>query len=284
MTKLILPRREIIRPTRRSFLAGLAGGLIAAPAIVRAGSLTLLGSGKPPGGGGGLGLQNNCTAFWEFENTSWTDATGNGTTLTAVGSPTSVSGKVGNAASLGNSANALTANSNTNISAGGGSFSIAAWVNTGGAPPGNNTILFNKDLGTFSNREWGFASRFSGSNRWSFSCYNTGSTEFAALATAGSGDVSSGWHYLVGTYNSGSKALVFYLDGSVTGSGATLTGTLGSSASATLNFGRTGTNTPTSINPYLVDQAGFWKNRILSASDVTALYNGGSGLSWAAMA
>ena len=50
MTKFILPRREIIRPTRRSLLTGLAVGLVAAPAIARAGSLTLLGAGKPSGG------------------------------------------------------------------------------------------------------------------------------------------------------------------------------------------------------------------------------------------
>ncbi len=275
MVRLILPRRR--------FLIAGAASLIAAPAIVRA-QIPLTGAGKGrPGGGGSLGLRTNCTAFWEFENTSWADATGNGTTLTAVGSPTSVAGKVGNAGSVGNSANALTANSNTNIISGGGSFSAAVWVNSVALGIGNHHI-FNKRLGTFGNDEWGFGVTFSGSNRWSFSCFNTGSTGFDALAASGSGNFSTGWHLLVGTYDSATKALVLYLDGAASGSGATLTGTLGSSASATLNFGRVGAGTPTSINPVLVDQAGFWKGRILSASDVTALYNSGNGLSWAAMA
>ncbi len=233
--------------------------------------------------GGGLGLQTDLTAFWEFENTGWTDATGNGTTLTAVGSPTSVTGKVGNAASLGNSANALTAASNTNISAGGGSFSAAVWVNSASVP-GQTTAIFNKDLNTFGNREWGFGSTFSGTNRWSCLVSNTSTTTFTAVAASGSGDFSTGWHHLVMTYDSGSKAVVLYLDGSATGTGATLTGTLNSSASATLNFGRMGAGTPIGSNPILVDQAGFWKGRVLSAADVTALYNGGSGLSYAAMA
>lgn len=231
-------------------------------------------------GGGSLGLQTNCTGFWEFENTSWTDATGNGTTLTGVGSPTSVSGKVGNAASLGNSANALTASDNTNINSGGASFSVAVWVN---GSPGSNFRIFNKDNNNFGNREWGLGVTFSGTSRWNFSCFNTGTTQFQAIAASGSGDFSSGWHHLVGTYNSSTKALVLYLDGAASGSGATLTGTLNSSASAPLNFGMD-VGTISAANPLLVDQAGFWKGRILSSGDVTALYNGGSGLSWAAMA
>lgn len=231
--------------------------------------------------GGGLGLQTSCTAFWSFEDTSWTDDTGNGTTLTAVGSPTSVSGKVGNAASLGNSTHALTAASNTNILAAAGSFSVAVWVNAPTNPSGN---IFSKDLNTFGNREWGFDVIFSGSNRWAFKCFNTSSTAFSALAAAGSGDYSTGWHHLVGTYDGATKQILFYLDGAASGSGNTLTGTAGSSASATLNFGRVAAATPTSVNPLLVDQAGFWKGRILSAGDVTALYNGGAGLSYAAMA
>lgn len=79
-------------------------------------------------------------------------------------------------------------------------------------------------------------------------------------------------------------APTLYLDGASSGSGATLTGTMQSTSSATLNFGRVGTNTPSAINPLLLDQCGFWKGRVLSASDVTALYNSGNGLSWAAMA
>jgi hypothetical protein len=267
---------------RRGFLKAASGLLVPAiPAIIRPASAQgpiLPGPGLPVASGA-LGLQTNCTGFWEFENTSWTDATGNGTTLTGVGSPTSVAGKVGNAASLGNSANALTAASNTNISAGGGSFSAAAWFNL----PANvsaSTLMYNKDLNTFGNREWGFGNVFSGSNKWNFSCFNTGTTEFFATAAA---SFSTGWHYVVGTYDSGTKALTIYVDGSVSGSGATLTGTLNSSASATLNFGRAGAGTPTSQNPLLVDQAGFWKGRVLSAGDVTALYNGGAGLTWAAM-
>lgn len=275
---------------RRRFLKTAAGLFVpVAPAIIRpenalaqlAGGMQFPGPGMPSVTAG-LGLQTNCTAFWEFESTSWTDATGNGTTLSDVGTPTSVAGKVGNAASVGNSVNALTAASNANIISGTGSLSVACWINSPSAP-GNITIFFNKRLGTFGNDEWGFGTNFSGSNRWCFSRYNTSSTAFTALAAAGSGDFATGWHHLVGTYDGATKAVALYLDGAATGSGATLTGTAGSSASATLGIGRNGAGTPLAQNPLLVDQAGIWLGRVLSAGDVTALYNGGSGLTWAAM-
>jgi hypothetical protein len=85
------------------------------------------------------------------------------------------------------------------------------------------------------------------------------------------------------TFNSSGNGITLYVDGSSVGTG-TLTGTLQSSAGASLNFGGTGGASPVATNPLLVDQAGFWKGRVLSAGDVTALYNSGSGLSWAAMA
>lgn len=47
--------RKLWKPSRRLFLAGSAG-LIASPAIVRAGSLSLLGAGAPAAGGGGSGI------------------------------------------------------------------------------------------------------------------------------------------------------------------------------------------------------------------------------------
>lgn len=245
--------------------------------------ITTTGAGGFPAiAGGSLGLQTNLTGFWSMENTSWLDDTASGTTLTAVGSPTSVSGKVGNAASVGNSANALTASSNTNIISGGGSFSAACWVNvTGGATA--SSIIFNKRAATFANDEWGFGVNFSTSNRWAFSCFNTSSSEFIAMGPSGTGDFASGWHLLVGTYDSSPKTVTIYVDGSSITGTATLTGTLGSSASATLNIGRTGAGTPVSNNPVLVDQAAFWKGRILSAGDVTALYNSGTGLTYAQM-
>lgn len=228
--------------------------------------------------GGSLGLQTSCNGFWSFENTSWTDDSAVGTTLTASGSPSTTTGKVGNGASLNGSTQGFSATSNASLVSGGGSFSIQAWVNISGTV--GERLLFNKSNDAFGQYEWGLGTRFTSANVWSFVCSNTSTSHFRAEDTVG---ISTGtWVHLVGTFDSSTGAMILYKNGSAVGSGATLTGTLNSSASAPLGVGKhTTTNLPASGT---IDQYGFWKGRVLSASDVTALYNGGAGLSYAAMA
>lgn len=269
---------------RRRFLKSAAGLFVPAtpalilPKFVRAQG----GMGPGPGtvhstGGGGLGLQTSCTAFWEFETTGWVDATGNGTTLTPTAAPGTTTGKVGNAVGLNGSTQFLSAASNTNVSAGGGSFSAAVWVNLSSATSVN--MIFSKSANSFGNFEWGFGTRFTSANVWTFRCTNTGTSHFQADDTVG---IATGsFVHLVGTYDSGTKILTLYKNGSSVGTN-TLTGTLNSSASATINVGEEGGASPILVSSAM-DQSGFWKGRILSAGDVTALYNSGSGLSWAAM-
>jgi len=228
-------------------------------------------------GGGGLGLQTSCTGFWEFETTSWLDSTGNGTTLTGTGAPTTTTGIVGNAASLVASTSYLQAANNANINSGGGSFSIQLWLNTASIAVGDD-FFFSKSLATFGNIEWGLGTHFTTTNVFSFRCSDTSTTFFMANDTV-VGTTGSFVH-LIGTFDSSTGAMILYKNGSQVGT-TTLTGTLNSSASAPLNFGNNG-STISSQNSK-VDQAGFWKGRVLSAGDVTALYNSGSGLSYAAM-
>jgi hypothetical protein len=243
-------------------------------------SMLLTGVGGPfaPAAGGSLGLQTNLTGFWSFENTSWTDDTGNGTTLKGTASPTSVSGKVGNAVSLNGSTQYLQATSNSNIVTAGGSFSVQCWVNAASAV--GESIIFSKSANTFGNFEWGFGNRFTSANVWSFRVTNTSTGHFRAEDTVAASFGS--WVHLVGTFNSSTGAVILYKNGSQVGT-ATLTGTVNSSASAPLNVGQDGSGGIITAAT-LVDQCGFWKGRVLSAGDVTALYNSGAGLTYAAMA
>lgn len=232
-------------------------------------------------GAAGLGLQTSCTGFWELENTSWTDATGNGTTLTGTGSPTSVSGLVGNAASFDGSTQYLSAASNTSISADSGDFSCQAWVNLDVVKV-SSLGIFSKGQGSGGDNEWGLGVGTTTSNVWRFACVNTGFTQFnAGAAASGDGLAATGaWYHLVGTFTASTGAMQLYVNGVANGT-ATLTGTL-QDTSSTLNIGRLGSGAV--LQDGLIDQCGFWKGRVLSAGDVTALYNGGAGLSWAAMA
>lgn len=274
---------SLIKPSRRLFLARAA---LAAPALITCPRLLEAGwqsrdsnYNQKIAASGGLGLQTNCTAFWEFETTSWLDATGNGSTLTGTGSPTTAAGKVGNAVSIPTiNTDYLSCASNTNLLNGGSSFSVAGWINSSGSSVGI-LAYFNKDNNSFGQREWGIGTRFTSSNVFSFTLFNTSTTQFNcdSLVT-----VSSGFHQIVGTFDSSTGAALIYVDGSVSGGGVTVTGTMQSTASAPFSVGRTVSGAPFGVGT-LVDQVGFYKGRILSASDVTALYNSNSGLSWAAM-
>lgn len=231
---------------------------------------------RPAAGGGALGLQTNLGAFWSLENTSWTDDTAGATTLTGIASPTAAAAKVGNGASLNGSTQYLTAASNANIENGGGSFSVQVWVNSGS---GGFGVYANKSAGSFGNRDWALGVNFTSSNVFGFSVFNTGSSEFVANSTV---SIGAAWHHVVGTYNSSTKAVAIYVDGSASGSGATLTGTANSSASAPLYIGVIEAAGAGFLNG-IIDQVGFWKGRVLAAGDVTALYNGGTGLTYAGM-
>jgi large repetitive protein len=234
----------------------------------------------PVAAGGALGLQTSLTAFWSLENTSWTDDTGNGSTLTATGSPTSDStapAVVGNYAAFPGSAY-LSRSDNTNINAGGGSFSIQAWVYTPAAL--GEAAYVNKGLNGFANQEWGLGTRFTSANVWSFAVYDSTSTATRAEDTVGIS--TNTWTHLVGTYTSGTKGLVLYKNGSSVGT-ATASNALQTTAQ-NFNVGNGGFGGGGVTSGNRIDQVGFWKNRVLSAGDVTALYNSGAGLSYAAMA
>lgn len=231
-------------------------------------------------GGGSLGLQTNLTGFWSFENTSWTDDTASATTLTATGSPTSVStapALVGNYLTVAGS-DYLSAASNTNVSAGGGSFSVQIWVYTSTSTTEAGAV--GKGASGFGNQEWGIGMRFTSANVWSFNVTDSSSTPTRAEDTVAF--TSNAWTHLVGTYDSGTKGLTLYKNGSSVGT-ATATNPMQSTSNnfivAKGGYGGTG-----AASGFRFDQCGFWKGRILSAGDVTLLYNSGSGLSYAAMA
>jgi hypothetical protein len=138
-----------------------------------------------PVGGGGLGLQTNLTGFWSFENASWLDDTGNGTTLSATGSPTSSStapAQVGNHLGIDGSSY-LSATNNTNINTGGGSFSIQRWIYIPSGP--GDYAIFEKGLNSFAAQEWGFGTRFTTNLKWNFRVRNTSGTGFGCKRNSG---------------------------------------------------------------------------------------------------
>ena len=228
-----------------------------------------------PAVGGSLGLQTNLGSFFSLDNTL-ADATGNVTDLTNNNAVTFVSSAPTPIAAVTNSAKFVAASSQylshanaTGINVAGIDFSIQVWV----YPTGTGQIS-SKTTGGFGSREYDLIRPFvTGTNDPCRAEINNGGNITSGSVT------TSAWHHLVLTYNNSTNAMILYIDGS-----SAATGTSSSDAAGTsqLNIGAG----PAPSNYWSGNMAlyGTWRNRILSASDVTALYNSGAGLSYAAMA
>jgi hypothetical protein len=231
---------------------------------------------KPPVAGGALGLQTSLGAFYSLDNTL-VDATGNMSDLTnnnsvTFSSPGGTLTAVTNAAIFASaSSQYLSVAAASAINMGSTSFSVQLWYyNTGGG----GAIPINKRVG-FGNGDFQTSSTFTGGA----SAVNWRSQSDTGTV-CNSGNLSQNtWHHYVYTYNSTGNAQFLYVDGSQVD-----TNTGGSVPSGTGNLHIGANNGPGSYVDGRIALVGLWKGRVLSSSDVTALYNSGAGLSYAAMA
>jgi hypothetical protein len=224
---------------------------------------------------GGLGLQTGVSAFWSLENTSWLDDTGNGNTLTPSATPpTIVSGVVGNAANFVRaSSEQLSIATNSFVTVGTGSFSLQCWVKVAAGASGWG--WFAKNVGqSFGNNEWEFFGNFTSARVYAFNFVKNGTNTTIINTTT---PVDTAFHHLVATFDGTTVSL--YLD-----AGAPFTVTPGGTLVASTLPLTMGNSDATGFGDAAVDQCGIWKGRVLSVSDISHLYNGGAGLSWAAMA
>jgi hypothetical protein len=235
------------------------------------------------GGTAPLGLQTNLAAFWEFENTSWIDATGNTTGLTGNGSPvpTTTSGIVGNAVQC------LTANSqflshatDPAYDTAGVDFSLLSWFFL----PTSNTgagILARAQSTTFPQNGFSLGVGFNGTGfQAGLNIYANGNNN--ALWGNTFGNLTTGtWYMVVATVTGASTVMKISVNNSAFDT--TTNGNAINSVSQPFYIGAGPTGAP-SGNDVNIDQTGIWKNRILSTSDVNLLWNGGAGLTYAQMA
>jgi hypothetical protein len=203
------------------------------------------------------GLRNGLQAFYKLDDT--TDASGNGNTLTNNNSVTFSSGKIGNAAVF-NGSNRLTTSSN--ISIGSSDFSISSWVNFSSL--GNSIINLimatNAGLALYYAKSW-----YGTVDKLVVSKYGVSNQREEYWVPN-----LSQWYHIAVT-RSGSDMKVF-INGSDLG---TTTNNEAYSQSAPLQIG----GEPYTMTSYdvSVDAVGIW-NRALTESEITELYNSGSGL------
>ena len=230
-----------------------------------------------------LGLQTNLSAFWEFETTAWLDSVGSNN-LTGVGTPlpSTVAGKVGNAvAFLANDNQYLTHADNASLEVGGVDFSLAAWIYTANSGVSAPPALVAKFTSGFPSQGYALAIIFSSGFQFQFIVYANGQTGAATANNFGFIPAGTGWYYVVGTFSNSTKVASISVNAG-TPDTFTLSNVV-SSDTAPFYLG-TDNSLTGGASDYYLDQVGLWKNRILTSSDISALYNGGAGLSYAQMA
>tara|TARA_R100000655_G_scaffold28600_1_gene58051 strand:- start:393 stop:1127 length:735 start_codon:yes stop_codon:yes gene_type:complete len=153
------------------------------------------------------------------------------------------------------------------------SFSISLWFKSTDT---SDYILISKDntSGHATNdRSWAlWGNRFGGTNVINFNVRN-GSSSFAIQSTSDHND--GNWHHLVATYEA-STALKVYVDGSLEATNTTSIPSSINNVGTNVNIGRSA-NGLYYANAK-IDEIGLF-NSVLSASNVTAIYNSGTPLS-----
>lgn len=221
------------------------------------------GSSLPPA------LLTNLVAWWKLNEASGTRinsvVANNALDLTPMNSPGTATGKIGNGVDFTSGNQYLTCSDNALLNPlGNGDFSIHFWVKFDATP---QYYLFGQGSGNY-NLVIGI---FSSTVQVSLNSGGGGGANFAYSMTSGV------WHNVVATVNRTGNNTSFYVDGVpiyTLGNafyGPVYGGPLivGNYAGGTLLYAPDG----------IMDEVAYW-NRVLSPADVTALYNGGAGLTY----
>lgn len=227
-----------------------------------------------------MALTDNILAYWKMDESSGNPADSvNSYTLTNNGSVSFSSGKINNGANFG------TSNSSKYFSYGSGilgadkTFSYSGWFKltasigggskyhifvdsyTGGAPTTKRAIWYYYDGGDTRSLYFQVSNGYS--NEHVYYAYKVNLSVGA-------------WHHVALTYNQSTNVLTAYFDGSSVGSdNAARSGT--GSVGSRLNMGAwTYSGDYANI---MTDEVGIW-TRVLTSTEVSSLYNGGSGLQY----
>jgi len=222
-----------------------------------------------------MALADNLVAYYSQEDTTGTDATGRGNTLTAVNTPTSVLGIVGNGVSYASASSQYqTRADNADLSMGDIDFTIAGWLKATTLP--GAASLFGKwhSSGGATPKEY-----WVGTVGTTLAFYVSSDGSAQTNINFGTTLATATWYFVVAWHDS-------------VGNTINITANDGTVASASYSSGVFDGTSPfrlgamASDNNYqngILDEVGVWK-RVLSAAEITELYNAGSGRDYAYIA
>lgn len=211
-------------------------------------------------------------SYWTLDEASGTRADSHGSnTLTDNNTVASATGKINNGASF-ITANSeyLSCSSNASLQMSGNTdFTITAWVNMGSI--GATQSLVTKDDDAANSRDYTLDFGIGEGFRF----YVQGGGTYIVASGVGA---TSTWYFLVAWYDSSNGQLHLRIDDTTTYNSTT--GATGTDASAA-QF-RIGAREYSGFEDYAsatIDEVGLWKRK-LTGSEITQLYNGGSGLTY----
>ncbi len=195
-------------------------------------------------------IDQGLVANLSFDNSSVTDTSGNGNNGTWTGTPSFGAGKIGNGSASFTGSNYVSINSKVYSLSGG---TVAFWFKKNA----NGTMLTGSYGGTGNQRAPTLSITPTGTLAWEF-----GSSWPNNLSTT----IDSNWHHVAMTYD-GSFNVKVYLDGSLVGSGTSVTPGDFYSQVHIGHYGNYGSNfANASIDDFRI------YNKVLAQSDISALY------------
>lgn len=239
-------------------------------------------------------LLTNLVSFWSLDETSGTRNDAHGSNhLTDNNTVTQAVGKVGNAAQF-TAANSeyLSAGDNDGLDVGTGDFSTALWIYADAAlTTGINGGRVMQKRGTGLGGQfagWQFAARQAGGSRVlvTNTVFDNGAGQIAGWDSPGGNEQDVGaigaWIFLALAVNRTAGTAKLYSNASLVATldVSAVTGSWSNARSFSLGAS---IDSPTQYYSGRIDQAGFWK-RLLTAAEITWLYNGGAGRSYAELA
>jgi len=216
---------------------------------------------------------SNLISYWKLDEASGTRVDSAGTNnLTDNNTVGSATGIIGNAASfVAASSQYLSCASNASLQmAGNTDFTISAWVKLASSISANASLV-TKDSNAANSRDYTLDYLLGGGFRF----YIQGGSTYIASTAAPAATL---WYFLVAWYDSSNGQLHIRINDITTYDSAT--GATGTDVSAPeFRIGARERSIEPDYADAVIDEVGLWKRK-LTAGEITALYNGGAGITY----
>mgnify|MGYP001594005931 CR=1 FL=1 len=228
-----------------------------------------------------MALTDNIQGYWKFDESSGnaSDSTANANTLTNNGTATYVAAKINNGIDLNGTTQyfSIADASQTGLDLT-GAFTLAVWINTDVDPSTVNNPIITKNDNTDKNYAFAIANYGTVPAPDDRLYLSIKSTTLVEMTTTWNPTVGTWYHAAVTYTASGTNDVQFYINGAAQGAAISSGKTVLDTGGAAVEVGEIAHGL-WDMWDGKIDEAGIW-SRALSSSEISELYNGGTGLQY----